>query len=321
VENHRICVAGSINVDLVAYLGNAQDATRYADGLGFQMSAGGKSLNTAMTIAALAPVQLLGRVGEDDFGAFIARTLTGAGIDVSSLIFDSDRGTGVGHVRVSAAGEYDTVVIPGANGNFAPEDVDRFLEDTTAPDYAVLNLEVPLATTRHAVQRFRALGTTVVLNLSPIQDGARDLLPLVDVVVLNREEAQLVLDEPGENDPDQLLKGLQDAGSLAAVLTLGSDGAAYLDGVGGTGRIQGSPARVVNTIGAGDTFLGAFVAGLASGRDFAEALAYADAAGRIVCGKSSSYLAGSDRQELEHLTLTSERLIASDLKASESTHG
>ncbi|MHA7210019.1 PfkB family carbohydrate kinase [Arthrobacter sp. MDT1-65] len=319
MEHHRICVAGSINVDLVAYLGDAQDATRYADGTGFQMSAGGKSLNTAMTIAALAPVQLLGRVGQDDFGAFIARTVTGAGIDVSSLIVDPEAGTGIGHVRVSAAGEYDTVVIPGANGHFAPGDVDRFLEENTAPDYAVLNLEVPLATTRHAVQRFRALGTTVVLNLSPIHEGAADLLPLVDVVVLNREEARLVLDRPGENDPDGLLQGLRDAGSLAAVLTLGSDGAAYHDG-GRTGRIHGTPATVVNTIGAGDTFLGAFVAGLASGRPFAEALTYADAAGRIVCGKSSSYLAGADRRDLEQLTLASEH-PAPDLKASEPTHG
>ncbi|MFJ6359295.1 PfkB family carbohydrate kinase [Pseudarthrobacter oxydans] len=321
MEPHRICVAGSINVDLVAYLGDAQDATRYADGRGFQMSAGGKSLNTAMTIAALAPVQLLGRVGEDDFGAFIARNLTSAGIDVSSLIFDREAGTGIGHVRVSAAGEYDTIVIPGANSNFAPRDVDCFLEENDIPDYAVLNLEVPLPTTRYAVQQFRALGTTVVLNLSPIQEGAKELLPLVDIVVLNREEAQIVLDEPDEIDPENLLQGLRNAGALAAVLTIGSEGAAYIDGVGGTGRIRGTPAAVVNTIGAGDTFLGAFVAGLAAGRTFAEALTYADAAGRIVCGKSSSYLAAADRRKLEQLTPTPERPTAPDLKASEPTHG
>ncbi|MCQ2000703.1 PfkB family carbohydrate kinase [Arthrobacter zhaoxinii] len=321
MEHNRICVAGSINVDLVAYLGDAQDTTRYADGRGFQMSAGGKSLNTAMTIAALTPVQLLGRVGEDDFGAFIARTVATAGIGVNSLIFDPEAGTGIGHVRVSAAGEYDTVVIPGANHNFAAGDVDRFLEKNTAPDYAVLNLEVPLPTVRHAALRFRALGATVVLNLSPVQDGAMELLPLADVVVLNREEAQLVLGQTGENDSDQLLQALRDAGSLAAVLTLGSEGAAYIDGVGGTGRIHGTPAKVVNTIGAGDTFLGAFVAGLASGRTFAEALIYADTAGRLVCVKSSSYLVGTDRPELEYLTRTSGRLTAPDLKASESTHG
>lgn len=105
------------------------------------------------------------------------------------------------------------------------------------------------------------------------------------------------------------------------MLTLGSEGASYIDGVGGSGRIKGTPASVVNTIGAGDTFLGTFVAGLAAGRSYAEALAYADAAGRIVCGKSSSYLAGTDRQELEQLTLTPERLTAPDTKASEQTHG
>jgi ribokinase len=301
VRPHSICVAGSINVDLIAYLDTATDTARYAEGKAFGMSAGGKSLNTAMTIAALGPVQLVGRVGADDFGSFIARTLTTADITTTGLIIDGGAGTGIGHIRVSAEGEYDTVVIPGANGNFSPEDVDHILQDGEIPEYAVLNLEVPLRTSIHAARRFAASGSKVVLNLSPIQDGAKELLSLVDIVVLNREEAQLVLDQPNQHDPDVLLGALQEAGASAAVLTLGSEGAAYIDSEGHAGVVKGKPVPVVNSIGAGDTFLGAFVSALALGQSFKDALGFADAAGRIVCGKATSYLERIDCRDLEQI--------------------
>jgi ribokinase len=318
VEHHRICVAGSINVDLVAYVDASPEAARYSGGLGFQMSAGGKSLNTAMTIAALAPVQLLGRVGADDFGAFITRTLTAAGVDAHGLVVDAGAGTGVGHVRVSAAGEYDTVVVPGANNDFAPGDIDGFLQDNPAPEFAVLNLEVPFGTTAHAARRFREVGATVVLNLSPVQAEARDLLPLADVVVLNGDEARLVLGLYEEQDPDVLLQELRARGASAVVLTLGSEGAAYVDDGGMPGRIEGTPATVVNTIGAGDSFLGGFVAALAAGYPFRKALAFADAAGRTVCGKAASYLTAADRL---HLSPVSAPLAPPTPKAPEPSHG
>ncbi len=320
MEHHRICVAGSINVDLVAYVDDSPEAARYSGGRGFQMSAGGKSLNTAMTIASLTPVELLGRVGDDDFGTFITRTLGAAGVGTEGIVVDDAEGTGVGHVRVSAAGEYDTVVVPGANNRFSPEDIDAYLKDTAAPRIAVLNLEVPLGTVLHAARSFRAAGASVVLNASPVQDGARALLALADVVVLNADEARLVLDLRDEHDATVLLGALRTAGARAAVLTLGAHGAAYVDDAGTVGRIAGVSARVVNTIGAGDSFLGGFVAALATGYSFRDALVFADRAGRIVCGKATSYLAPVDRLTLADAPGAAPSSIPS-LKEPEPSHG
>jgi ribokinase len=318
MEHRRICVAGSINVDLIAYVDDAPEAARYSGGRGFQMSAGGKSLNTAMTIAALRPVDLLGRIGDDDFGVFVGRTLGAARVGTEGIVVDDARGTGVGHVRVSAAGEYDTVVVPGANDGFSREDIDAYLEGNAAPHLAVLNLEVPLPTVLHAARSFRAAGASVILNASPVQEGARALLALADVVVLNADEARLVLDLPEEQDPPALLAALRAAGARAAVITLGAHGAAYVDDAGTRGRIRGVSARVVNTIGAGDSFLGGFVAALAAGHSFHDALVFADRAGRIVCGKQTSYLASTDRLALDD---TQEAPSIPSLKEPEPSHG
>lgn len=79
---------------------------------------------------------------------------------------------------------------------------------------------------------------------------------------------------------------------------------------------------VVNSIGAGDTFLGTFVSALAQGKSFKNSLVIADAAGRIVCGKTASYLEKADRRDLERITAESLGLQpTSTLKASEITHG
>ncbi len=93
-------------------------------------------------------------------------------------------------------GEYDTVVIPGANGNFSPQISTPTSRIMNRRRFVVLNLEVPLPTVRRAATRFRELGSTVVLNLSPVHAEARTLLGLADVVVINRREACHVLDVP-----------------------------------------------------------------------------------------------------------------------------
>jgi ribokinase len=118
-------VVGSLNADLIAYVGEEGSAASYATGSNFEMAAGGKSLNAAMSIASLDPsVTLVGRVGSDDLGNFITGTLRARGITTEGIIRDDRIHTGVGHVRVNPEGEYDTVVVPGANGNFSAADVD-----------------------------------------------------------------------------------------------------------------------------------------------------------------------------------------------------
>ncbi|MFE4542371.1 PfkB family carbohydrate kinase [Arthrobacter sp. NPDC056727] len=295
-----ICVVGSLNADLIAYVGEQGSAASYATGSSFEMAAGGKSLNAAMSIASLDPaaVTLVGRVGSDDLGSFIAGTLRSRGITTEGIIIDDRIHTGVGHVRVNPEGEYDTVVVPGANGNFSAADVDAFLDGHEPPAFVVLNLEVPLPAVRRAATRFRELGTTVVLNLSPVHAEARTLLRLADVVVLNRSEACHVLDVPQETDERLLLTALREAGAKTPVLTLGDEGVVALDG-NDLLQEKVEPARIVNSIGAGDSFLAAMVLAMANDHPFSVSLRAANEAGRLVCGRPESFLTSDDIRDIE----------------------
>lgn len=296
-----ICVVGSLNADLITYLGAEVSAASYVTGDRFEMAAGGKSLNAAMSIASLDPtVTLVGRVGCDDLGNFITGALRARGITTEGIILDDRIHTGVGHVRVNPEGEYDTVVVPGANGNFSPADVDAYLEDHEPPAFVVLNLEVPLPAVRHAATRFRELGSTVVLNLSPVHAEARSLLRLADVVVMNLSEACHVLDVPQSTDVQRLLTALREAGAKTPVLTLGDGGVAALHG-NDVLHAAVEPIRVVNSVGAGDSFLGAMVLAMANGHPFHVSLKTANEAGRLVCGRSESFLTPADIRDIENV--------------------
>lgn len=263
------------------------------------MAAGGKSLNAAMSIAAADPtVSLVARVGSDDLGNFVISTLHERGIATEGIIRDERTHTGVGHVRIDSQGEYDTVVIPGANGNFSPADIDGYLQSHEPPAFVVLNLEVPLPTVRHAAARFRELGSKLVLNLSPVCAEARSLLRLADVVVLNLRETCHVLDVPPTTDVLLLLTALREAGAKTPVLTLGGGGVAALHGNDFVQADVG-PTTVVNSVGAGDSFLGTMVLAMANGHPFPLCLRAANEAGRLVCSRPESFLTTADVRLIE----------------------
>lgn len=294
-----VCVVGSVNADLIAYRGAEESAAGYVTGDRFEMAAGGKSLNAAMSIAAVDPtVTLVARVGSDHLGNFIVGTLHDRGITTEGIIRDEQTHTGVGHVRIDSSGEYDTVVIPGANGNFSPADIDGYVEAHDPPAFVVLNLEVPLPTVRRAATRFRELGSAVVLNLSPVCAEARSLLRLADVVVLNLREACHVLDVPLNTDVLVLLTALREAGAKTPVLTLGGGGVAALFGNDFV-QAEVEPTVVVNSVGAGDSFLGTMVLAMANGHPFPLCLRAANEAGRLVCSRPESFLTTADVRQIE----------------------
>ena len=112
----------------------------------------------------------------------------------------------------------------------------------------------------------------------------REMLDLVDVLILNETELG-VLTNTELNDTDHLERFIDAARSLPTAdrvicVTLGKRGAiALLNGE--PFFIPGRPAKAVDTTGAGDCFVGAVAAGLATGNSIQDALGYANVAASI----------------------------------------
>ena len=151
-----VCVVGSLNADLIAYESDTWIPGAYNIGRHFELGAGGKGLNVAMSIAATGlPSYLVGRVGDDMFGQFILGALTAGRVRQDFVRIDPSAGTGIGHVRVNAQRDYDTCVVPGANDNVNESDTTSALDRGSRFSHVVMQFEIPLETVAEPPERSR----------------------------------------------------------------------------------------------------------------------------------------------------------------------
>lgn len=302
-EPSRVCVIGSLNADLIAYTNTRLTTDSYVVGSGFELGVGGKGLNVAISICSTGtPAHLVGRLGNDLFGELLRGELAATKVHHEFVITDPEVGTGIGHVRVNVDKDYDTVVIPAANGEVDSSDVDAALAAGISFRYLVANFEIPMATTLYAAKRFRATGAKVIVNFSPPQPGAADLLPYTDVVVINKSEAfSLWLDVVGGDkrvptdlwDVMNLLRTTH-GGPRDVVITLGEQGVWGMSDEGEVRKLKAHEVQTINTIGAGDCFLAMLVSRLANGTSLLDSLEPASAAGALACSRRESWLTESD---------------------------
>ncbi len=313
-----VCVVGSLNADLVAYESETWIPGAYNVGERFELGAGGKGLNVAMSVAATGlPSYLVGRVGNDIFGQFIKRALALGSVHQDFVTTDPTAPTGVGHVRVNPRRDYDTCVVPGANDRVDAGDASPALEHKIGFSHLVMSFEIPPETVLDTARRFRALGSTVVVNFSPVTAGSRAVLPHTDVLVVNEAEAAaLWLQIVGGDaampsrlwDTADVLRKCA-GGPRDVVVTLGERGLWAMSRSGEVRQYRAHEISIVNAVGAGDSFLAMLVSRLALGEQFLDALAAAGAAGALACSRRESWLTRNDAPRLNEMVQDRTTLI------------
>ncbi len=279
----RVFVAGSINMDVVATADRHPKPGETVAGREVLYFPGGKGANQAVAAARLgAATTLIGRVGKDAFGRDVRIFLAAQGVDLRFVKDAPDVHTGTAIITLANA-DNTIVVIAGANALVSTIDVAIPL--LAKGDVAVSQFEIPLPTIGAFFQRARAAGATTILNPAPALTFDRALLDLVDILILNESELGL-LANTGLRDTDDQTHFIEAARSLQAgrdiivCATLGKCGVAALVGDEPL-VIPGRTVKAVDTTGAGDCFVGAVAARLASGNPVRDALNYANIAASI----------------------------------------
>jgi len=281
----KVVVCGSINMDLVVRTPKlpAPGQTLIAHAL--TEVPGGKGANQAVAAARLGTsVEMIGCVGDDGFGTSLLRSLQHESIDTQHIA-NKAGSSGVAVVSVDDSGENSIMVVPGANGKLGIEDVDRAEASIREASWAMTQLEIPIATVEHFVRLCRKHGTKVILNPAPVGGAIPESLFQVDLLCPNQTETALLLECEPPQTVDQAIRAaerLLDRGASRVVITLGSLGAiaAESDLLGRREFRWIEPFSVVpvDTVAAGDAFLGALVGELAKDRSLVEACRYAAAA-------------------------------------------
>ena len=279
----HVFVAGSINMDVVATADRHPRIGETVAGNAVLYFPGGKGANQAVAAAKLgAPTTLIGRLGMDAFGDELKAFLAAQGIDLRFVQQTAEAHSGTALITTANA-DNTIVVIPGANALVSVADV-------AAPalangDIAVSQFEIPLPAIIAFFERARAAGATTMLNPAPASKFGRELLDLVDILILNETELGL-LTETELHDTDDHSRFIEAARSLQIgknkiiCVTLGKRGViALVDGE--PLIVSGRAVRAVDTTGAGDCFVGAVAAQLAARKSIYAALDYGNAAASI----------------------------------------
>lgn len=272
-ERSMILVAGAINTDLVATMTVAPQAGETITGTSFSVHAGGKGANQAVAATrAGASVAMLGAVGEDDFGAARLADLERDGIVTRWVQHSETDSSGVALIFVEQCGENRIAYVPGATAAIGAAHCLDALSDIR-PAFLLATNELPVESLRALFGDAQRRGVRIILNATPDPLVAKDLLGLVDILILNAGETAQLLQRSGELDSMAAIADLHSRGPAAIILTLGAHGVIGHDGRQAFAHRPPS-VEVVDTTGAGDTFCGAFAAELAAGASIVDAALY-----------------------------------------------
>ena len=288
----KILNFGSCNIDYVYSMdhivGIGETETTYK----LETFPGGKGLNQSIAVAkAGAKVYHAGCIGSG--GDMLTDILLENGVDVSFLC-KTDEKNGHAIIQVSAAGENSIFLYPGSNEMVSKEHIDFVLKNFNKGDIILLQNEIN--NVEYIVEKACQKKMCIIFNPSPFNERIDKIdFNKLTYIILNEVEAKAI---SGCDIHEESLAYIKNKyPNLKVMLTLGSNGCIYTDGLC---EIYQPSFKVdaVDTTAAGDTFTGYFVAELSKGTDYQKILKIASAASAIAVSRKGAAPSIPDKSEV-----------------------
>ena len=292
LTNLMIVNFGSLNIDHVYHVDHFARPGETIASTSYSRYCGGKGLNQSIALArAGANVVHAGRVGSD--GDMLCDRLRECGVDVR-LIQCGDVPTGHAIIQVTPGGENCIIIEGGANRAIGAHQITQVLSALNDGDWLLLQNEI---SSLNAIFEQCSDRVNLAFNPAPMTRDVRDLdLGRVHTLFVNEVEgAQL----SRENDPREIVRALLQAyPRCRIVLTRGTEGAVYAD-LQSVVEQEAFPVAPVDTTAAGDTFIGFYLAAMASGVEPEEALRIGCKAASISVTRHGAADSIPDRSEVQ----------------------
>lgn len=278
----NITVIGSLNTDLTMHTDRIPAMGETLHGHGFAVFPGGKGANQAVAAARLGAItHLVGCVGEDTFGRDLVGNLADNKVRTEYIRILPGQTTGVAVIVVK---DHDNFILLDAGANAG---MDKKMVCAAAPliqqsDMVLLQLEIPMDAVEEAVWTADRHSIPILLNPAPYLSLPTSLLHHIDLLIPNKGEcaAMTGMDLDSPQSIREALICLRDRGVRRPVVTLGGEGAAWLE----QDQLSLCPAPVVDvvdTTAAGDAFCAALACSLTGGRTLGDAVSFATRAASI----------------------------------------
>lgn len=284
----------------------------------FAANPGGAPANVAVAAARLGcSTAFIGKVGADSLGGYLRQVLEENGVDHSGLQV-GESATTMAIVSIDETGERSFRFLRGADCEMVPEDVDeKMAQNSRILHFGSVSLTQGIARSATIFTARAAHRAGMLVSYDPNYRPAlwrtkRDALewmslplPLVDIIKLSEEELPLLT---GSEDLEEGSRALEEQGIRLVMITLGAKGA-FCRWQGESFTVPSVPAKVADTNGAGDTFMGAVLSRLCrrgekpledlERGELEEILAFANRAAAITCSRSGAIPAMPTLAEVE----------------------
>ncbi len=237
----------------------------------FEQNPGGAPANLLTAVQRLGgKTAFIGKVGKDMHGTFLKQTLENEGISSEGLVIDGDCFTTLAFVNLSPNGErsFSFARKPGADTRICPEEL-RYdlIQNSKIFHVGSLSLtDEPARSATIAALKY-AKAENIIVSYDPnyrkmlwkdeetAAAGMQSILEYVDIIKISEEELTLLTKA---NTPEDAAAELLGKGISCVIVTLGEKGS-YVANKNQAVCVPATPAEVVDTTGAGDSFMGGFL--------------------------------------------------------------
>lgn len=257
---------------------------------------GGNSATGAVAIVALGGEALLfGRVGEDDVGRTIRAELTRYGVDVTGVKALADAETGWSAVAIDPTGDRLILAFPGRNLQVVPD----WLDEARIAQCGAVEVDMGWpagAALMLAIANKHGIPSVIDADFGPLAEAGSLIAQARHVVFSEAGLRQQSGQETAEDGLRTMRARL--TGAAAVGVTLGPGGYLWLEDVD-LHHLATPKVTVVDTLGAGDVFHGAYALALAEGAAVAQAARFAVAAATLKCTRPGGRKGVASRAEVE----------------------
>lgn len=277
-----ILVVGSLNMDYTIYVNEFPKEGETLFGNNRFIQPGGKGANQAVAIAksGLVNTLMIGAIGNDKDGEEVKNIVSSFGVDTKLIKKDVE--TGNATIVVDKNSENKIIIIGGANTSLAIDDIDVSLIEKA--DYIVLQNEINQAVNDFVINKAYELNKTIIYNPAPYRNIDDDILKKITYFIPNEIELEKY---SNMNNIEDGISYLLNKGIKNVLVTLGTKGS-LLKNKNEAIKVDAFKVDAIDTVAAGDTFVGYFVSALASGKSEKEAMLLASKASSITVSRKGS---------------------------------
>lgn len=295
-----IAVAGSVLVDKINEIKAYPECGELTQIVNLEKAIGGCVPNVSLDLKKICPeldVKAIGKIGNDEDGAYVSKVLKQGGVDVSGFVVEKGDSTSFTEVMSVINGQRTFFCYPGTSADFGYDDID--FENLNARilhlGYFLLLEKVDQGEGIQILRKAQEMGIKTSIDLVSENSDRYSLilpcLPYTNYLVINEMEAgKLTGMEPTDENLEKIARKLKELGVVDKVVIHKPDFAVCLSDEGYTvvNSYSLPEGYIKGTTGAGDAFCAGTLVGIYKGWSDREILEFASACAVMALGKADA---------------------------------